>query len=247
MHEFVDTPGPSVHVLPEVKRLHTSATGFTRYSNAECVGMYLDPNQASGDLVLVTRKTMASNNNSSLVFAWISKTDPFEFADWICQQDAQAGSTGSCTTTRAYSHTSDWVVSSIEDDSDTAIVDHCLVGERASDMHERCGLHYNGAVMVIVCILCGLECILIIIAALICRRPSLTIVGDAIAESLKHQIRASTRFTDAKTHERKTDLYPQELNLITWPRNSYPRRWCVLSWQGWSISIILYENPSTSK
>ena len=164
--------------------LHENARNFTRLDNLQCMERYIDPLQATSDLVLVSNVTTAQNNGSSLIFAWMSGSDSMNWngaTNWICSSHENAYYTSYCSIDKAQHYADDWVVLG---PSMNATIYYCLVGEQG-DNGNRCGFHFSAYIMATVCLLTSIETILISWTTFKHRTPTIVTVGDAIAEFLK--------------------------------------------------------------
>lgn len=180
-----------------LKALRLNATGFDRKNNIECVQAYRDSLKATAELVLVTDESSASYNGSSLVHGWISGGGlSWEGTTmWICSADMPEGHNRHCSEEWVRSFQGDWKFKIWPRDGNnrgiekTVTIDHCLMGETAD---RKCGLHYNFHILLLIMIFNAIDTGIIWFIAKLHKRdkdPTLVLLGDAIAYSLKKQRR----------------------------------------------------------
>ncbi|KAK5991490.1 hypothetical protein PT974_09773 [Cladobotryum mycophilum] len=163
--------------------LHHSARNYTRINVTECIDQYIDPLQATADLVVIASNlTAAQNNGSSLLNGWMNGNQPTRWdgaGKWICSVHEDQKWTKYCSPDWAKEFSHDWELAT----TPPIKVAYCLVGP-AGDNDQRCGLHYNTYTLSIVCLLTIIEGFLIGWTWMRHSLPTLVTMGDAVASFL---------------------------------------------------------------
>jgi hypothetical protein len=183
------------HNSSAIYALHKTAHNFTRYSNLDCIELYIDPRTASAEVVLVTNTTASQNNGSSLVFGFISGSDAADWnsaTGWICPPNRGNKDDRFCTMEWAREFYDSWTVYQKFTTPDgqrhdvQMVVDHCLVGDQATNMADRCELLYNKGILFTVCVVTMVEAVLILGVLVLFQKHTLVNIGDAVAEALEN-------------------------------------------------------------
>lgn len=169
----------------EVLAMHGRMKNFTRLDNIDCMARYVNPLDATSELVIVSKNvTTGQNNGSSLIVGWISGSDSTIWNDatqWVCSGHENGWSIY-CTLDLISKYADNWIV--IGGKIATWIdVQYCLVGDSGSNT-DKCGLHYNASVMVLVPLFTLVMALVIAWVALRYPEPTLVTCGDAIADFL---------------------------------------------------------------
>jgi len=241
------------HNSSAIYALHENARNFTRYSNLDCMSLYIDPRNASSEVVLVADITASQNNGSSLVFGFISGSDPARWNSataWICPNRGDKHDR-SCTMDWARDFQDHWTVyqkftTPDGRSHDVEInVEYCLVGEQAADMTNRCELLYNEWILFMVCILTFTDFMLIAGVLIRHHKDTLVNIGDAIADAL-----ASGSSLDRQSSEYPT-LKTGRWEGVTVMRSKWsppvrPRWYQAVTEKSWTISLTLYYMAPTT-
>lgn len=233
------------HNSSAIYALHESARNFTRMSNLECMETYIDPRKPSSELVLVANITAAQNNDSSLVFGWISGSDSARWDSatfWICPNRGDKHDRF-CDMNWAHEFQDEWKVSQIfytpdgERHGAAITVEYCLVGEQSNKMTDRCELLYNKFLLFAICTLTLLDSGLILGVLVLHQKHTLVQIGDAIAEALDnhsshHQLDKNVRVT---LDRRRYAILMRK----KWSPQATPRWHKAITRRSWIIAITL--------
>jgi len=235
------------HNSSVIYALHEGARNFTRYSNLDCMELYIDPRTASSEVVLVAATAASQNNGSSLIFGFISGSDSSQWnaaTAWICPNRGDKHDRF-CTMEWANEFYDNWTVYQKFTTPDGQshdvhmTVDHCLVGDRATDTDERCELLYNKGVLFAVCVLTFVDSLLILGILILCRKHTLVHIGDAIADALEN----GSSFVRHSPHSPAPIVGSWGRVALTrsrWCSASRPRWYQAVTTKAWITSSIMY-------
>ncbi len=119
-----------------------------------------------------------------------------------------------------------------------APVDHCIVGE-AGNNDERCGLHYNTGVLILVCIATGIELFFILWTTIAYRTPTLTTIGDAIADFLKEPDVTTGVDSALPPRRSKHSFGTPRLGIAPWKAEKNVRWFRAVSIRGWCVTYAV--------
>ena len=142
---------------------------------------YIDPLTATSELVLVSNSTSQMQNGSSLIWGWISGSDPVHWntaTGWICEK-VDPVNDFYCKIDWTTKYIDHWMVRE-------GFINHCLIGQEGNNAN-RCDFNLSTDVMCIVSLFTLTGSLLIAWTARKHRQPTLVTVGDAAAEFLKKQ------------------------------------------------------------
>jgi hypothetical protein len=230
--------------------LQKNARNFTRYSNLDCMALYIDPREASSEVLLVANITASQNNGSSLVFGFVSGSDHAQWdtsTAWVCPNQGQKVARW-CTMDWARDIQDHWTVYQAYTTpegqrQDVMIqVEYCLVGEQATrtEMANRCELLYNEGILFMVCVLTLAESVLILGVWILHHKPTLVHVGDAIGDAMKN---GSSFDQQSSGHPSLTTGRWERVTVIRSKWSSPVRsRWHqAVTRKSWIISLTLYD------
>jgi hypothetical protein len=234
------------HNSSAIYALHETAHSFTRYSNLDCIELYIDPRTASAEVVLVTNTTASQNNESSLVFGFISGSDGADWnmaTAWICPFQ-EVKHSRFCTIEWAREFYDSWTVYQKFTTPDgqshdvQMVVDHCLVGKQATNMADRCELLYNKGILFTVCVVTAVGAALILGVCFFFQKHTLVHVGDAVAEALENGSSLACQSTDlpSLTAGRQECVTMLRSN---WSSINRPRWHQAVTMKSWIISLTL--------
>lgn len=200
---------------------------------------YIDPRNATSELILVSVDTTEQNNGSSLLHGWISGSDSAAWnaaTRWVCVVQENLNWDTYCSPSKIPEYAVDWRV--IITEARNSTIDYCLVGEQG-DNDVRCGFHYSSVVAILVCVCTLTESFLICWTALKQHSHTLVTVGDAIAEFLdrpEHETEASF----LSTIEQGRDMQRTGMRKGAWKESNPGVRWFhAASLNLWVTSVIL--------
>jgi hypothetical protein len=165
--------------------LQRRAANFTRLENLQCIDAYIDPLNATSELVLVS-STLTSHNiqdgtESSFLRGWNNGDEQARWdgaSNWICSiLYPHSVWPETCAKERITPYAEHWVVHDYT-------IQYCLVG-KSTDNGNRCGLHFSKKVFIVIAICLLIEVWLICCVAILSRSPTLMTLGDAQAEFLR--------------------------------------------------------------
>ena len=148
--------------------LRRSATDLEYLSNADCINRYIEPLNSGRDVIVVTKRTTAQNDNKTLLTSEVSGGVVWYFEEyWICSSPEiySAMLPGGCTTSVINNYLSNWTVASgdippVTDNSlgsGTVEVDHCL-SAGLNDSQNQCSVGFSTYIMAIVIGMNALKC-----------------------------------------------------------------------------------------
>jgi hypothetical protein len=226
--------------------LRSKAASFEYMTNIECMTAYIDPLNATAELILVANETSARNAGSSFVDGWIMGDRPTFWdsaSTWICDAHYSPSTVHWCLLDFARTFQDHWTLNITYRDAgstEPVLVDHCLVGNSA-DIKSRCGFHYNAVLVIWVIVFTVVDTAIIGYIVIRHADPTLRILGDAIALELDRSERDHETFND-----RVDDKIPQEKRKTNarlmkghWPMHNRPRWFSAVSRKTWIISICL--------
>jgi hypothetical protein len=204
-----------------VYELQHNWVNMTKLENQDCISKYIDPTEASGNIIIVASNyTAAENNGSSLVDALVSGSYDsnvwWSSSFWICTA-YQGSHFRWCSADWAATFASNWTV--VSHYRTHVHVDHCLVGEQG-DNKRLCGLHYSVDATIIVCVCTLIDAFLILwvwhqaMRAKEERHTPMVTTGDAIASFLREPGKDSRR-CNGKTVQVKVQAWPMN-NCASW-------------------------------
>lgn len=231
------------HNSSAIYALHEHARNFTRMSNLECMETYIDPRKPSSELVLVANITAAQNNESSLVFGWISGSNSARWDSatfWICRHRG-AKHDRFCNMNWAREFQDEWTVGQDfytpdgERHSAVITVEYCLIGEQSNKMPERCESLYNKFLLFVICTLTLLDSGLILAVLVLHQKHTLVQVGDAITEALDNPSSHHQPDTNVLASRRRYVILMRK----RWSPQARPRWHKAITRRAWIISITL--------
>jgi hypothetical protein len=230
--------------------LQKNARNFTRYSNLECMALYIDPREASSEVVLVANTTASHNNGSSLLFGFISGSDHAQWdtaTAWVCPNQGLKVARW-CTMDWARDIQDHWTVYQAYTTpegqrQDVMInVEYCLVGEQATrtEMANRCELLYNEGILIMVCVLTLAETLLILGVLIFHHESTLVHVGDAIGDAMEN---GSSFDRQSSGHLSLTSGRWERVTVerSKWSSHIRPRWYQAVTRKSWIISLTLYD------
>lgn len=169
-----------------VFRLNSKGRAFKRLPNAECMDKLVKPLSGTAvEVLLVTTETVASNNGSSLIRGWMTGGGAPRWeasTGWVCDAYNEEGWPYYCSAEWAHSFADDWKIK--QEPFGFVHVDHCLVSD---DVHlgSKSEINYNADILVLLCVLTGLDTLIIFYVAMRHKQPTIVQLGDAVVEALK--------------------------------------------------------------
>lgn len=239
--------------------LQDAASNFTRLSTRDCVRRYVDPMTSSGSVIVVARDISSSKNNgSSLLDGWLSSWEVWTgSASWVCSTRYQP-SWKYCSWSIAKEFADSWEVQlNVKSlaGPDPVAVDYCLAGPQG-DNRNKCGLHYSGHILGIVCGCTLVEALLICWVWLQYRRacaegpgakrdsqPIITI-GDAVQSFLvrsdRHLPTAMGVFASEALTPLDSSLGPIYVKETIWLSGSHVRWYRAVGSRAWCVSMMFF-------
>lgn len=226
--------------------LRSKATNFEYMTNIECMTAYIDPLNATAELILVANGTSDQNAGSSFVDGWIMGDRPTFWdsaSTWICDAHYSPSTIHWCLLDFARTFQDNWALNITYREPGSAepvFVEHCLVGDSA-DIKSRCGFHYNAVLVILVIVFTVVDTAIIGYIVIRHADPTLRILGDAIALELDRSERdfdnSSDRVDDKVSREKRKA--GARLMKGYWPMHNRPRWFSAVSRKTWAISICL--------
>jgi hypothetical protein len=224
--------------------LRSKAANFQQMSNIECMTAYIDPLNATAELILVANSTSAQNAGFPFVDGWIMGDRPTVWdsaSTWICDAHYSKSTIHWCLLDFARTFQDNWSLNiTYRDSAEPVFVDHCLVGDSA-DIKSRCGFHYNAVLVILVIVFTIVDTA--IIGYIVVRHgdPTLRILGDAIALELDRSDRGHAEFSDRFDDKISQENQMSGARLVKgyWPLHNRPRWFSAVSRKTWVISICL--------
>lgn len=246
----VNTPGHfSNDALQESQKasilaLRNKAASFEYMTNIECMTAYIDPLNATAELILVTNGTSAQNAGFPFVDGWIMGDRPTVWdsaSTWICDAHYSKSTIHWCLLDFAQTFQDHWSLNiTYRDSTEPVFVDHCLVGDSA-DIKSRCGFHYNAVLVFLVIVFTVVDTAIIGYIVIRHADPTLRILGDAIALELDRSDQDQEEFSDRVDKRGPQDKQDSGARLAKgyWPMRNRPRWFSAVSGKTWVISICL--------
>jgi len=142
--------------------------------------------------------TYTPNDGTSLVEAWYVPGDRYWKGSvaWICNHYetsylGQPPKIGFCTAATMAPYRDEWAIGDVTGapsiNTWSAPVEYCLSGG-LQDFDNMCGFYFSHVIMILVCILNGVQCFYIMYTVILQRwraKPGLLVIGDAIVSFLK--------------------------------------------------------------
>ena len=224
--------------------LRGKASGFEYMTNIDCVKAYIDPLNATAELILVANGTSFDNAGSSFVNGWIMGDRPTFWdsaSTWICDAHYSHSTIHWCLLDFAETFQDRWSLNiTYLESAEYVFVDHCLVGDSA-DIRSKCGFHYNAVLVILVIVFTVVDTAIIGYIVIRHADPTLRILGDAIALELNRSERGQEEFrdrVDGKVPQEKRK-YGARLMKGYWPMRNRPRWFSAVSRKTRIISICL--------
>ncbi|KAL3478462.1 hypothetical protein BJX99DRAFT_256359 [Aspergillus californicus] len=134
------------------RALQTMGRGFDRLNRTSCIQRYMDPLSGAGDIVVVTKlldNSLTSNDSTSFVKSFrIWDTSNWDrLQNWM--YDSPDYPHRPYSEDKLLPYAANWTVNV---EGQAIPVDYCL-GQPVQDLSNRCGLHFNTTIMIIVCVM----------------------------------------------------------------------------------------------
>lgn len=227
-----------------ILNLRSKAADFQQMSNIECMTAYIDPLNATAELILVSNDTSAQNAGFPFVDGWIMGDRPTVWdsaSTWICDAHYSHSTIHWCLLDFARTFQDHWSLNiTYRDSAEPVFVDHCLVGDSA-DIKSRCGFHYNAVLVILVIVFTVVDTAIIGYIVVRHADPTLRILGDAIALELDRSERDQEMFSDGVDDKIPQEIRKSGARLMKgyWPIHKRPRWFSAVSRKTWAISICL--------
>jgi len=226
--------------------LRSKATNFEYMTNIECMTAYIDPLNATAELIVVANGTSVQNAGSPFVDGWIMGNRPTVWdsaSTWICDAHYSPSTIHWCLLDFARTFQDHWALNITYRDlgsREPVFVDHCLVGDSA-DIKSRCGFHYNAVLVILVIAFTVVDTAIIGYIVVRHADPTLRILGDAIALELDRSERDSQESSDRVGDKISREKWKSSARLMKgyWPMHNRPRWFSAVSRKTWAISICL--------
>lgn len=228
-----------------IYELHSAGRNFTHLNTTECIQRYIDPLNATSDLILVSESTAAEANGSSLLYGWISGGNAVLWnraTAWVCVGHKGVNKNTYCSAVddEISQYADNWTIPMEHGFSPP--IQYCLVGPSGNNQ-ERCGFHYSVVVLILVCICTSIESVIVTWTARRHSSPTMVTTGDAIAEFLKEPEHGNEALPSPDLTDETEDQSPKTTKLV-WGSDSPVRWFHAASLQTWIVSLSLYVPPS---
>ncbi|GAB7336524.1 hypothetical protein MBLNU13_g09801t1 [Cladosporium sp. NU13] len=162
------------------------STLFKQIPNAECMDKLVKPlSGIAVEAILVTTETFASNNGSSLIRGWMTGGGASRWeasTGWVCDAYNEEGWPYYCSAEWAHTFADNWKIK--QEPFGFVHVQYCLVSDDVR-LSSKSEVNYNADILVLLCVLTGLDTLIIFYVAMRHNQHTIVQLGDAVAEALQ--------------------------------------------------------------
>ena len=222
-----------------VFRLNSKGRAFKRLPNAECMDKLVKPlSGIAVEVLLVTTETVASNNGSSLIRGWMAGVGAPRWeasTGWVCDAYNEEGWPYYCSADWAHDFADNWKIR--QEPFGFVHVEYCLVSDDVN-LSSKSEVNYNADILVLLCVLTGLDTLIIFYVAMRHNQHTVMQLGDAVAEALERNTMPREESGKDSNLSKDEDRNTQEL---VWPEEEDCRlRWfSAVSRKTWISSMSL--------
>lgn len=227
------------NTLEAVLELNSKGRDFKTLRNAECMDKLINPlSGIAVEVILVTTETVASNNGSSLIRGWMTGGGAPRWESsigWVCDGYSEKGWPYYCSAEWAHTFADDWKIQ--QQPFGFVRVDYCLVSDDVH-MSDKSEVNYNADILVLLCVLTGLDTLIIFYVAMRHNQHTITQLGDAVAEALQ---RNTMPREDSGNYSSFSNDEARHAEEVVWPGEEDHRlRWfSAVSRKTWISSMSL--------